>query len=540
MKLEPDTRDDPLLDPAVWSCASAPIEVLETHISRLYFTPTRVYKLKKAVRLPFLDYSSIELRQRYCEEELRLNRRLAPQTYLRVAPLRRDAHGSVRLDGDGELVDWVVEMERLPAHRMLDALLERGELDHQRIDVVARFVAEFHCRAERSPQIARFGELDAVAGNARDNLDALSEHAQGGGIDVVSARALEFLRNCLEQDLARLGPRISRRAADGYVCDGHGDLHSGNLCLTERGVVAYDCIEFSQALRCCDVAGDLGFLCMDLDRRGFRAFSEVLARAYASQSGDRELLELLDFYKTYRALVRAKVGAIRAAQTEDTQRRAIERGAAQSYVHLALAYALPPVLILTCGLPASGKSWLARHLAAPFEAAELSSDVRRKILAQRPRTRDAGGAYEAGMYSPTLKERTYESLLETTRELLRGSKSGRRRSVVIDATFSTRAWREPFRALARELGAPFVLIHAHADEGLTRQRMQARDFDRTTSSDADWNVYLRAKSDFEPPVELPAAERVEHSSGIDSAEDSVSAMLDRVLAQLGDAPSSAE
>lgn len=532
MDTAPELHADPLLDPAVWSDASERIEVVETHISRLYFTRSRVYKLKKALRLPFLDYSSVELRKHYCEEELRLNRRLAPTTYLRAAPLRRDERGRVRLDGEGELVDWVVEMERLPAQRMLDALLERGELDNQWVGVVARFVADFHRNAERGPQIARLGSLEAVAGNARDNLEALSEHCAGRGVDVLSERALAFLRERLEHEIVRLGPIIEQRAAQGFVCDGHGDLHSGNICLTASGVVAYDCVEFSQALRCGDAASDLGFLCMDLDRRGFRAFSEVLAREYAAHAQDGGLFELLEFYKTYRALVRAKVGAIRAAQSSSPERRAAERRGTQSYVHLALAYALPPVLILTCGLPASGKSWLARHLAAPFEAAELSSDVRRKILANRPRTRAEGEAWESGLYSPTLKERTYESLLETARELLHSSEHGRRRSVVVDATFSTRAWREPFRALARELGAPFVLVHARAGEELVRRRMQAREVERETSSDADWNVYVRAKSSFEPPAELAASERVEHRSGIDSAEDTVSALLDRVLEQL--------
>lgn len=535
MQLEPDPDVDPLLAPATWSDAREEIEFVETHISRLYFTSTRVYKLKKDLSLPFLDYSSLELRKHFCEEELRLNRRLAPDTYLRVAPLRRDANGRVRLDGEGETVDWVVEMARLPAQRMLDALLERGELDNEWVGDVARFVAEFHRSAERGPRIARFGSIDAVARNARDNLDALEEHVAGRGVDALSARALAFLRKQLEEELVRLAPQIEARASSGRVCDGHGDLHSGNICLSEQGVVAYDCVEFSQALRCSDVASDLGFLCMDLDLRGFRGFSEVLAREYVTHSDDAELLELLDFYKAYRALVRAKVGAIRASQATSAEQRALERGAAQSYVHLALSYALPPVLILTCGLPASGKSWLARHLASPFEAAELSSDVRRKILAQRPRTRSEGEAYESGLYSPTLKERTYESLLETSRELLSGSAHSRRRSVVVDATFSTRAWREPFRALARELGAPFVLVHAHADEERTRQRMEARKGERDESSDADWGVYLRAKPSFEPPDELASRERVDHASGIVSAEDTVREMLDRVLEQHVDA-----
>jgi len=530
----PNVADDPLLDPQVWPTAGPTLERVETHISRLYFTGARVYKLKKPVRLPFLDYSSLEQRKHCCEEELRLGRRLAPQTYLRVAPLRRDARGKLRLDGEGELCDWVVEMERLPAQRMLDALLERGELDNQRIGVVARFVADFHRDAERGPHIARWGAPEVVARNARDNLDALSEHAAGRGVDALSERALEFLRTRLE--LARLAPLIERRAAGGRVCDGHGDLHSGNICLVESGVVAYDCVEFSPALRCADVASDLGFLCMDLDLRGYRAFAEVLAREYAAIAGDGELAELLEFYKAYRALVRAKVGVIRASQATDDAARAADRATAQSFIHLALAYALPPPLIVTCGLPAGERSWLARRLAAPFEAAQLASDVRREFLAQSPRAQAESEACEAGPCSPTLEERTYESLLETTRELLRGSEHRRRRSVVVDATFSTRASRTPLRALARELRTPFVLVHVRAGEQLTGRRTQARETDRGRSSASDWGAHLCAEPSFEPPDELEASERMEHTSGVDSAEDTVRAMLDRVIQQVAPSP----
>lgn len=530
-------ENDPLLDPQSWPGADGPIERVETHISRLYFTKTRVYKLKKPVRLPFLDYRSLEQRELFSAEELRLNRRLAPDVYLRVAPLRRDATGRLKLDGDGETVDWAVEMERLPAERMLDAVLERGEVDNELVRRIAQFIADFHERCARDERVASFGALATIRRNARDNLDLLASHACGRGVDVVSGRMLEFLSARLERDLARLAPCFEQRAAQGRVRDGHGDLHAGNICLAARGIVAYDCVEFSEAFRCADVASDLAFLCMDLDLRGFRGYSAVLAREYAARAGDPSLPEVLEFYKSYRALVRAKVATIRASQAAPGAARAQARADAQRYAHLAGAYAAPRSLILTCGLPASGKTWLARHLAAPFEAAHLSSDVRRKLQANLPLDRRSSEAFEAGMYSPASKDRTYESLLGHARQLLTPREGANAhtpelpRAVVVDATFSSAALRAPFRVLARELGLAFVVAHISADEALIRARMARRELDRSEPSDADWNVYLRARAVFEAPSELPGAERVELSAGELFAQDAVRAVFDRLIAQ---------
>lgn len=530
-------ENDPLLDPRTWPGAAGPIERVETHISRLYFTDSRVYKLKKPIRLPFLDYRSLEQRRFFSKEELRLNRRLAPDVYLRVAPLRRDADGRVKLDGDGETIDWAVEMVRLPAERMLDAVLERGEVDNELVRRIAQFIADFHSRCERSERVASFGALATIRQNAFDNLDALAGHAAGRGVDVVSERMLEFLRESLERDLERLASRIAERAGSGRVCDGHGDLHAGNLCLAAHGIVAYDCIEFAEAFRCADVASDLAFLCMDLDLRGFRGFSAMLAREYAARAFDPTLHEVLELYKSYRALVRAKVATICASQASPGDARNEARSAAQRYVHLACAYSAPQSLILTCGLPASGKTWLARHLAAPFEAAHLSSDVRRKLLANLPLERRSSEPFESGLYSPASKERTYEALLEHARELLTPRADARARApelpraVVVDATFSNAARRAPFRALARELGLAFVVAHVVADEPLTRSRMARRANEPSQPSDADWSVYLRARESFEPPSELPESERVELPSGELGAQDAVRAVLDRILEQ---------
>lgn len=517
---------DPLTRPEAWPCVADRVTTLETHISKLYFVGERVYKLKKPVRLPFLDASDLDRRRYFCEEELRLNRRLAPNVYLRVVPIRRDARGRVAADGEGATIDWAVEMQRLPERGMLSDVLERGEVDNQLVRRIAERLARFHEGSAHGLEVAAFGSASAIERNARENLEALREHVRPRGLAVLSEELWSFLDARTEAALRELRPQFERRAAQGRVRDGHGDLHAGNICVLPEGIVAYDCIEFSARFRCADVACDLAFLAMDLDLRGYRGFSGVLAREYATLSGDGELANVLPFYKSYRALVRAKVATIRALQVEELGPRAELCSEAQRYLHLAASWELPAALILTCGLPASGKSWIARHVARPFEAVQLSSDVRRKLLAQIPLHEHRHERYDAGLYAPEIKNRTYATLVEDARRAL-----GHGRSVVIDAMFPSPERRAPFRDLARELECPLVVVHARAEEDLVQARMQARSHDADETSDADWGVYVQAKSSFREPDEFSPDQVVEHASGRSSPEDTSGAVIDCIVRQ---------
>lgn len=523
--MEPDVLTEALRRPDAWPGGPREVECIETHISRVYLVGDRAYKVKKELVLPFLDYGTLEKRRAFCEAEIVLNRRLAPGVYLRVAPIARDAAGRVALDGPGEVVEYAVEMARLPQQGMLDALLERGEVDNELVRDVAGLLADFHAGAATGPGVDEHARFDAVARNARDNLGVVSEHA-GRGTDVLTARLQRFLRESRERDLAELRELIERRAARGRAREGHGDLHAGNLCRVDGRIVAYDCIEFSAALRCGDVACDLAFLAMDLDARGFRGFSSVLVKAYAERASDGDLECVAPFYKAYRASVRGSVAALRAAGLEG-ERREAARAEARRYLHLCASYSLPPLLVLTCGLPASGKSWVAAHVARPFEAVSLSSDVRRKQLAGVPLDEHRGDEIDSGLYAPEMSARTYASLLTSAREaLLRG------RTVVVDATFARAARRAPFRELARERGSPFVVAHVRADEATIRRRFEERAREGGLASDATWEVYRHAKRSFEPPDELDAAERVDLASGRVTGEEAAAEVIERALLQL--------
>ena len=504
---------DALRRPDAWpEPPVAPIEVRHTHISVLFFTDRRVYKVKKPVNPGFLDYSTLERRRRFCREEVRLNRRLAPDVYLGVAPIVRTPAGDIRLGGDGEPIEYAVEMKRLPDDRMLDAILERGEITNDQLDQLVDILVRFHADAAHGPDVGRHGRAAEIAAQVHDNLDGLAAFIGR----TITARQHSHLTSILDDWLDRNGGRLDQRADEGRVREGHGDLHAGNICLLDDDIVIYDCIEFSERFRCRDVACELAFLAMDLDRRGRRGFGGYLLHRYAAQASDPELPEIAWFFKIHLALVRAKVASMRAqdadvapaAQTDATME-------ARSYVHLATAATLPPALILMCGLPGAGKSVAARDIAAPFGAAVVRTDVVRKELARRESPAD--------LYTPSFSDRTYDATLERALEHLRDE-----RTAIVDATFTRAARRAPFVDAARRIGAPLLVVEMTCPPEVVRTRLDARTGDPDEASDADWAVYEEARATYEPPTEIDPGQRLEVASPAD-AEALQSAVLDRLI-----------
>ncbi len=493
-----------------------------------------MYKVKKSLDLGFADYSTLERRRRLSEAEVRLNRRLAPGVYLGVVPITRGPGGSLRVGGPGEAVEVAVEMRRLPAERMLDRLLAAGEIDNEQMETLAELLVRFHADAATGAGVDEYGRPEAVAFNVRENFEQTKPFAASpGSIGQAGARTLSpelhaFLSGTAESRLASERDLLERRVGEGRIREGHGDLHAGNVCFTRDGVVVYDCIEFAPRLRCLDVACDLGFLAMDLDYRGFRGFSRYLVRSYARRARDEELEHLIAFYKGYRAVVRAKVASLAAVELElqppERERRRLE---AMRYFHLAAAYELPPVLILTCGLPASGKSTAARSLAEPFEAVLLRSDTRRKHLAGLAPSQRASAAFGAGIYTTAMTDRVYRALLDDAGGALHAG-----RSVVVDASFSRADQRGPFLELAEAAGAPVLIVETVASETTIRDRMAARALDLGEVSDADFGVYLGIRETYAPPGEVPAGRRLRAGPG-EAGEELTARALDLLVAQTG-------
>jgi len=454
--------------PGAYPHAVDSVEVVQTHVSYVLLAGEHAYKMKKPLSLGFLDYGTLEKRRAMCEEEVRLNRRLCSDVYLGVAPVTRladagAAAAAYRVGGEGEVVEYAVHMRRVPRERMLDAMLGRGEAMRRRaphgaaaiVRRVAREMASFHARAATDARIAAFGRVEALRANWAENFQQAAPFVG----TLISTEALAAVRAYAERFLPANAALIEGRADGGRVRDCHGDLRSDAVYVREDGgICVMDCIEFNDRIRYGDVAGDIGFLAMDLEFRGHRGLADELLGAYLGEARDETLPLVLGFYKTYRAFVRGKVEAMRSAEAEVLEAaRAASRSAARRYFELALSYvgaAHRQRLIYMVGLSGSGKTYLADALACRIGAVVLSSDAvrrgdgARQTAGEEQATGDsgrtagdsqqtAGATYGAGRYGAEERERVYERM----RELARGHLA-LGRSVIVDATHIARADRE--------------------------------------------------------------------------------------------------
>ena len=387
------------------------VELVQTHISFVFIAGDLVYKVKKAVDFGFLDFTTLEKRKYFCEEELRLNRRLAPETYLEVTAIGEDAEGALRL-GSGRPVEYAVVMKKLPLERMLKKLLAEGKADVEAMDAIARKVADFHRNAETGGEIDAIGGIDTIRHNHDENFEQTEKYI---GLTIPRAR-YDFLRAYVNRFLERERPLLEKRVRDHRIRDCHGDLHAEHICLAD-GIIIFDCIEFNKRFRYGDAAAEAAFLAMDLDYNGYPGHARAFVEAYVRHSGDEEALRLLDFYRCYYAYVRGKVISFRIddPHIESADRDAAARMAAR-YFDLAFSYAARPAnktLILVAGLMGTGKSVLARALAPLIGAQIIQTDAVRKEMLRIPASEHRYEGFGQGIYSAELSQKTYEKALET-------------------------------------------------------------------------------------------------------------------------------
>jgi len=498
-----------LLAPSAYDHPARRVELVETHISLVLLAGDYAYKIKKAVRFDFLDYGTLAIRKRMCAREVRLNRRTCPEAYLGVVPIVVRA-GSARVGGSGRPVEYAVRMRRLPRDAWLPTLIARGDADSGTLRDIAAALHAFHAGAARGRRVARFGSARTVAAIWRENLDELGRFAGA----TVTSRQLGVLARFGERFLREHGDLVDARAASGRVRDGHGDLRADSIYVDRASHVCLtDCIEFSDRLRCGDVASDVAFLAMDLDARRRPDLADEFAGAYIELASDDETMPfLLPFYRCQRAIVRAKVERITAADAgaPDPQRR---RAAARARRLLALArrYARTPpaVLIVVGGLSGTGKSHFAAALAVRWGAALVRSDAVRRDLESGGNPPKYGAAARASVYAEA-------------RERARGHLQAGR-PVVLDATHIERREREAASALAAACGVPVLGVWLRCDDRVVRARLAARDAAPDALSDARLETYLAQRRRVEPP--LPR-ERFLRLDGAAAATDNIGLLRD--------------
>ena len=509
-------------DPLLYPHGPATVEVRQTHISWIFLAGDFVYKLKKPVRFPFVDYSTRELRRRWCLAEVELNRRLAPSTYLGVALVRRSSGGSFELGAVDDLVgdaeDSLVVMRRLPEDEMLDRRLASGSAGTADLDRIAAKLAEFHAR---SPERGNpYGLPATIEKTVRANL---SECAPFVGDTVPESRLAvleDYVRSYFLQGSARLWSRVRQ----GRIRDGHGDLRAEHVCLSPH-LEIFDCIEFSERLRSIDVASEIAFLAMDLDFLGHPLLADAFAASYAKASGDAEITELLPFYECYRAVVRGKVESLRSREAEvQPEGRRQARDLARRYFRIAARFAggpRSPELIVVCGLSGSGKSTAARVLGDVTGFPVVSSDVVRKDLAGLPRFAHPDAETTRAVYGADFTRRTYETLGRQADELLRSG-----RGVVLDATFRDASHRRAVTAIGDARGVPVVFVECRVPEDRVRERLRSRSDD---VSDATEETYLRQRAESAALLVEPPARHFPLDTGRDA--ETVADELDRRFAR---------
>lgn len=504
--------------------------VIHTPCSVIYLAPTLAFKVKKPVDLGYLDFRSPAARLAACRAEITLNAALAPGVYRRLialpSPLRGAPSDAPSDDRSLEAAQSVaIEMRRLPASGMLDAILAAGTLDEPRRQAIVDRLSAFHAACPDGPSVAAHGSPDAVAREVLTNLDECLRYAEPAPAGSLPPALLATLRARAAARLEALRPLLARRVEQRRIREGHGDLHAGNICFdpaaatpdNPTGLIAYDRIEFRADFRCKDVAAELACLAYSCDAAGHPQLADDLCRRYAHRTADTDLVLLQPLYRAHYAAVRAKVHAARTAQPDaPADERAAQRSAARADLCIATAYGLPPALIITSGLPGSGKSVVGRAIARALRADIHQADrIRKSLIGCAPTDRPGPDAY-----TPDATRRTYAAVSVACAASLAAS-----RACIADATFPTRESRAALLLEAARVNAPAIIVHCHADDAETRRRLAARTARNTDPSDADWQVYLHAKAAYHPPADDEGA--VLHAADADPADTAA-----RVIARL--------
>ncbi len=481
------------------------ISLHETHISWVFLTGPYAYKLKKPVNFGFLDFSTLEKRKYYCEEEVRLNGRLAPHIYLNVVPICGDT-SSPRINGQGPVVEYAVKMNQFDTSQEFDELLARDELTKEHIDETAQVLADFHSGIAIADEQSPFGTPEAIQQPVMENFEQIGQLGKDWLTQQELKKPLEQLHQWSNNQYHNLEDTLQERKKNGFIRECHGDLHLRNIVIYEGRVTPFDGIEFNPNLRWIDVMSELAFLLMDLDDHNRSDLSCRLLNNYLGITGDYAGLSVLRFYQVYRAMVRAKVAGLQLLQStnnSESNSKSRSESLAQeigNYIKLASQYtqATTPKLIISHGLSGSGKTTLSgllleQELPGQGDIIRLRSDVERKrLFGINVTTRDKSGINK-GIYTKEASQQTYERLLQLTGNIIKAGFS-----VIVDAAFLKEDQRQPFYGLAKELNIPYLILHSKADMGIQHQRLRIRQQQDQDASDANNEVLNQQHNQYEP------------------------------------------
>jgi len=485
-----------MLKPEFYPHPVTAVELKQTHTSYVLLAGEFVYKVRKAVRFAFIDCSTAARRLTLCQGELELNRRLSPDIYLAIVAIRQCGDRIIldeSTDNIGSAIEFAVKMRRLPEARRLDLMIRHGIATADNIREIATTIENFHSSMPNTHSWP-YGAAAAIWRMTIGNLIEIEQLVPGPPLLIKIAQ----IEGSSRRYIAAHWQLLNNRAHVGRVREGHGDLRADAVYLTAKGIRIIDCLEFDERLRYGDIANEIAFLAMDIDRLGRPDLSRGLVEHFA---GDSDLALLMPFYKSYRATVRAKVELLRSRQEDcSAQERQTALASADHLLDLAVNYTTgPKALLVVCGASGTGKSTFAAMLSEHLGFGIVSSDVARKRLAGIEPDTAASAPYNQGIYTPEFTSQVYDSLIAEAKRILNTGNG-----VIVDATFSKRSERQLIIETAKEAGVKPLFLECHADTDVVIQRLMQREQDSQRVSDANVAIYLSQIREFEPLDEVPS------------------------------------
>lgn len=469
--------------------------IIETHVTWVILTSTYAYKIKKPVNFGFLDFSTLEKRKHFCEEELRLGQQFASEIYLSIVTITGTLEHP-QINGTGPILEYAIKMVEFPQENLLSAMLKNGSLTENIIDQLSKLIAEFHNKTPVATKKSRFGQPKEVHAPTKQNFEQIAPLLT----DPADINQLKHLEIWSEQQFKQLHTFLQFRKDHGFIRDCHGDLHLENIIYYKNRPILFDRLEFNEDLRWTDVIADLAFIVMDLTEKKQLGFANQLVNTYFHYTEDYQGLTLLPYYLAYRAVVRAKIALFRLKQEKLACKTKKEiQSNYYNFINLAESYTKPPnpLLIITHGVTGSGKTTIAKQCVKYCGAIQINSDIVRKKLFNIPLHGHSNSELNSGIYTDKATKATYKKLADLAEVIIKAGFT-----VIVDATFLRHAQRTSFYTLAKKLNVPFYILHCQGNTTQIQQRIKNRMNSLDSVSEADLSVLLEHKKNNEPLTDL--------------------------------------